>query len=218
MLGDVNKLFVFKNLLTNLGYVLPLHLKQTLPPIIWIFTIGEGDGQNPGYILKSFLLNIFMPFGLIFDTFWQFLTVNNSSYFLGECDSENVSFHGDLEAGCRPDNTTTTLCNNRGDCMCGKCECYPRPNPNEVNSYEISFYFLAQTRHYNMFHPLRDLLMSWTFDFCLLLEPFGKGRENFNLNLELKLNLGLIWIKLKGFCSIFWKNCLGKLTMICKQC
>ena len=27
-----------------------------------------------------------------------------------ECDAENLSFHGDLEAGCRPDNTTTTLC------------------------------------------------------------------------------------------------------------
>lgn len=49
-----------------------------------------------------------------------------------ECDAESLSFHGDLEAGCRPDNTTTTLCNNRGDCMCGKCECYPRENPNEV--------------------------------------------------------------------------------------
>ena len=23
---------------------LPLHLKQTFPPIIWIFTEGEGDG------------------------------------------------------------------------------------------------------------------------------------------------------------------------------
>jgi len=51
-----------------------------------------------------------------------------------ECDAENLSFHGDLEAGCRPDNTTTTLCNNRGDCICGKCECYPRENPNEVVS------------------------------------------------------------------------------------
>ena len=39
-----------------------------------------------------------------------------------ECDAENLSFHGDLEAGCRPDNTTTTLCNNRGDCICGKCK------------------------------------------------------------------------------------------------
>ena len=51
-----------------------------------------------------------------------------------ECDAENLSFHGDLEAGCRPDNTTTTLCNNRGDCICGKCECYPRENPDEVVS------------------------------------------------------------------------------------
>lgn len=51
-----------------------------------------------------------------------------------ECDAENLSFHGDLEAGCRPDNTTTTLCNNRGDCICGKCECYPRENPNEIVS------------------------------------------------------------------------------------
>ena len=78
-------------------------------------------------------ITFFLPFWLNFGTFRRFLTVNNSFYFLGECDSENVSFHGDLEAGCRPDNTTTTLCNNRGDCMCGKCECYPRPNPNEVN-------------------------------------------------------------------------------------
>ena len=34
--------------------VLPLHLKQTFPPII--FMKGEGDGLNPGYLLKSFLL------------------------------------------------------------------------------------------------------------------------------------------------------------------
>merc|ERR1711981_609563 len=40
-----------------------------------------------------------------------------------ECDAENLSFSGDLEAGCRPDNTTSTLCNNRGDCICGKCKC-----------------------------------------------------------------------------------------------
>ena len=54
-----------------------------------------------------------------------------------ECDAENLSFHGDLEAGCRPDNTTTTLCNNRGDCICGKCECYPRENPLEVKQWGI---------------------------------------------------------------------------------
>ena len=43
MLGDVNKLFVFKSLLTKPSNVMPLHLKQTFPPIIWIFTKGEGD-------------------------------------------------------------------------------------------------------------------------------------------------------------------------------
>ena len=32
--GDVNKLFVFKSLLTMPSNVLPLHLKQTFPPII----------------------------------------------------------------------------------------------------------------------------------------------------------------------------------------
>ena len=48
MLGDLNKLFVSKSLLTTPSNVLPLHLKQTFPPIIWIFT--------EGYLLKSFLL------------------------------------------------------------------------------------------------------------------------------------------------------------------
>ena len=51
-----------------------------------------------------------------------------------ECDAENLSFGADLEAGCRPDNNTTTLCNNRGDCTCGKCNCYPRDNPVEVKN------------------------------------------------------------------------------------
>ena len=36
--------FVFKSLLTTLSNVLPLHLKKTFPPVIWIFTEGEGDG------------------------------------------------------------------------------------------------------------------------------------------------------------------------------
>ena len=44
LLGDVNKLFVcFQSLLTTPSNVLPLHLKQTFPPIqIWIFTEGDG--------------------------------------------------------------------------------------------------------------------------------------------------------------------------------
>jgi hypothetical protein len=41
--GEVNKLFVFKKLLTIPSNVLPLHLKQTFLPIIRIFTEGEGD-------------------------------------------------------------------------------------------------------------------------------------------------------------------------------
>ena len=39
----VNKLLKTKSLLTRPSNVLPLHLKQTFPPIIWIFTEGEGD-------------------------------------------------------------------------------------------------------------------------------------------------------------------------------
>ena len=41
LLGDINKLFVFKSLLTTPSNVLPLHLKQTFPPLIWIFTEGD---------------------------------------------------------------------------------------------------------------------------------------------------------------------------------
>ena len=41
-----------------------------------------------------------------------------------------------LEAGCRPDYNNSTLCNSRGDCFCGKCECYPRENGEEVISGE----------------------------------------------------------------------------------
>jgi len=51
-----------------------------------------------------------------------------------ECDADNLKLNGDLEAGCRPDNTSQTLCNNRGDCICGKCECYPR----DVEGEEVS--------------------------------------------------------------------------------
>ena len=44
LLGLVNKLLKTKSLLTSPSDVLPLHLKQTFPRIIWIFTEGEGDG------------------------------------------------------------------------------------------------------------------------------------------------------------------------------
>ena len=60
MLGDVNKLFLFKRLLTTPSNDLPLHLKQPFPPIIWIFTEGEGDGIESRLPFKIFttLLNL----------------------------------------------------------------------------------------------------------------------------------------------------------------
>ena len=54
LLSDVNKLFVFKSLLTMPSNVLPLHLKQTFPPIIWIFTEGKGDGIESRLLFKVF--------------------------------------------------------------------------------------------------------------------------------------------------------------------
>ena len=50
MLGDVNKLFVFK----NTQQFFSLHLKQTSLPIIWIFTEGEGDGIESRLPLEIF--------------------------------------------------------------------------------------------------------------------------------------------------------------------
>ena len=54
MLGNVNKLFVFKSLLTTPSNVLPLHLKQTFPTIIWIFTEEDGDGFESRLPVKIF--------------------------------------------------------------------------------------------------------------------------------------------------------------------
>jgi hypothetical protein len=44
LLGVVNKLFVFISLLKTPSSVLPSHIKQTFPPIIWIFNEALGDG------------------------------------------------------------------------------------------------------------------------------------------------------------------------------
>ena len=54
LLGVVNKLLKTKSLLTTPSNVLTLHLKQIFPPIIWIFTKGEGDGiESRLTLLKS---------------------------------------------------------------------------------------------------------------------------------------------------------------------
>ena len=54
MLDIVNKLFIFKSLLTTPSNVLPLHLKQTFPHIIWILTEGKGDGIESRLPFKIF--------------------------------------------------------------------------------------------------------------------------------------------------------------------
>ena len=43
LLGIVNKLFIYKSLLTTPNNVLTSHIKQTYPSMIWIFIEGEGD-------------------------------------------------------------------------------------------------------------------------------------------------------------------------------
>ena len=53
LLGDVNKLF-FKSLLITPSNVLPLHLKQTFPAIIWIFTVCKGDEMESRLPFKIF--------------------------------------------------------------------------------------------------------------------------------------------------------------------
>ena len=58
LLGDVNKLFVFKSLLTMPINVLPLHLNQTFPPMIWIFTEGDRiESRLPFKIFNSLYTN-----------------------------------------------------------------------------------------------------------------------------------------------------------------
>ena len=44
--GQTGQKSAARCLLTSSSNVLPLHLKQTFPPIIWIFTEGEGEGDG----------------------------------------------------------------------------------------------------------------------------------------------------------------------------
>ena len=70
MLGDVNKLLFFKSLLTMPSNVLHLHLKQTLPPIIWIFTEGVGIESK-------------IPFK-IFSTLCKYIDFDKCFYLVGK--------------------------------------------------------------------------------------------------------------------------------------
>ena len=69
MLGDVNKLFVFKSLLTTPSNVLPLHLKQAFPHIIWIFTEGEGYGFESR--LSSSIFSILLDISAVLTLLWH---------------------------------------------------------------------------------------------------------------------------------------------------
>ncbi|CAG2106828.1 unnamed protein product, partial [Medioppia subpectinata] len=50
-----------------------------------------------------------------------------------ECDGNNA-YREDMLNQCRRHGNQSILCANRGDCVCGQCECHSRPNPTEVIS------------------------------------------------------------------------------------
>lgn len=51
-----------------------------------------------------------------------------------ECSVSDMNSTINNDASCRADNTTTTDCSGRGNCVCGACECFKRSNPEEVVS------------------------------------------------------------------------------------
>uniref|UniRef100_A0A8C4QTB9 Integrin beta n=1 Tax=Eptatretus burgeri TaxID=7764 RepID=A0A8C4QTB9_EPTBU len=53
-----------------------------------------------------------------------------------ECSSDEVN-SDDIEASCKRDNTSTVVCSNRGDCVCGECVCYQREESKEVVSGKL---------------------------------------------------------------------------------
>jgi hypothetical protein len=76
LLGVVNKLFVFKSLLTTPSNILPLHHEQTFPPIIWIFTEVHLDGMEsrlPFKIFSTLNLKIFLGYNINYITIWPFM-------------------------------------------------------------------------------------------------------------------------------------------------
>ena len=64
LLGIVNKLCCTKSLLTTPSNVLPLPLKPTFPPIIWIFTECKGDGIESRLSSKIYFTLMICNFGL----------------------------------------------------------------------------------------------------------------------------------------------------------
>ena len=88
MLVGVNKVFVSKSLSTTPSNVLPLHLKQTFPPIIWIFTEGKGDGIKSFYNHFYFKMNGSQFCKNLFVIMWLYVLhstcVSNTVKYLGK--------------------------------------------------------------------------------------------------------------------------------------
>ena len=86
-MGDINKLFVFKSLFTTPSNVLPLHLKQTFPPIIWIFTEGDVIESRLPFKIFSTLINISSAFFHLTLSPWE------NKYTIGIFKCQNCWFY-----------------------------------------------------------------------------------------------------------------------------
>ena len=74
----------FKSLLTTPSNVLPLHLKQTFPPIIWIFTEGEGiESRLPFKIFSTLQKSYFSQFADIARQMIESAPGNQTDVILG---------------------------------------------------------------------------------------------------------------------------------------
>ena len=85
MLGDVNKLFVFNSIVTMPSNVLPFHLKQTFPPLIWIFTEDEGDeieSRLPFKIFSTLTHTVFFKWATKAKLFQVSIFLINQFHFL----------------------------------------------------------------------------------------------------------------------------------------
>ena len=79
-------LFVVKSLLTRHGNFLPLHVKQSFPHIIWIFTVGKGDGieSRLPFDMYSTLPILWLTLDLYLKLFllkWQHTQLHDTHFF-----------------------------------------------------------------------------------------------------------------------------------------
>ena len=104
LLGDVHKLFVFKNFVYNVQHCFAFTLKQTFPHRIWIFIEGEGDGIKSRLPFKFFSTLKFLGEGGLVEKQWfiihniqqilNFLFLSLCVYFVKNCPSQFLSHWG----------------------------------------------------------------------------------------------------------------------------